>query len=162
MAWRLHQYRYEIKYVEGKINIADSFSRLPLNELDESSSGNVANEYVRFIVENNMPDNCVLLLSEVREEMAKDKTMNLVHLGAWSVDADIKPFEPFRQEFSVYDSILLHVDRIVVLTSLQSRILKLAHETHVGIVRTKQFLRLRYFWVGMDKAIESMIKDCRA
>ena len=73
---------------------------MALNELDETSSGNVANEYVRFIVENNMPDNCALLLSEVREETAKDKTlikiMNLVHSGAWSVDPDIKPFGPFR------------------------------------------------------------------
>ena len=116
LAWRLHQYRYEIKYIEGKMNIADSFSRLLLNELHETSSGNVANEYVKFIVENNMPDNCPLLLSEVREETAKDKTlikiMNLVHSGAWSVDADIKPFEPFREEFSVYDGILLRGDAL--------------------------------------------------
>ena len=148
------------------MNIADSFSRLPLNELDETSSGNVANEYVKFIVENNMPDNCALLLSEVREETAKDKTlikiMNLFHSGAWSVDADIKPFEPFREEFSVYDGVLLRGDRIVVPTSLQRRFLKLEHETHVGIVRTKQLLRSMYFWVGMDKAIESTIKDCPA
>ena len=139
---------------------------MPLNELHETSSGKVANEYVKFVVENNMPGNCALLLSEVREETAKDKTlikiMNLVHSGAWSVDADIKPFEHFRDEFSVYDGILLRGDRIVVPASLQRRILKLAHETHVGIVRTKQLLRSRYFWVGMDKAIEATIKDCPA
>ena len=70
-----------------------------------------------------------------------------------AVDADIKPFEPFWEEFSVYDGILLRGDRIVVPMSLQRRILKLVHETHVGIVRTKQLLRSRYFWVGMDKAI---------
>jgi hypothetical protein len=57
------------------MNIADSFSRLPLNELDETSSGNVADEYVKFVVENDMPDNCALLLSEVKEEMAKDKIL---------------------------------------------------------------------------------------
>ena len=130
---------------------------MPLNELDETSSGNAANEYVKFIVENSMPGNCALLLSEVREETAKDKTltkiMNLVHSGAWSEDADIKPFEPFREEFSVYDGILLCGDGIVVPASLQKRILM--HETHVGIVRTKQLLRSRYFWVGMDKALMS-------
>ena len=51
LARRLHQYKYNIKYIEGKMNIADSFSRLPLNELDETSSGNVADEYVKFVVE---------------------------------------------------------------------------------------------------------------
>ncbi len=87
LAWRLHQYKYKIKHIEGKMNIADSFSRLPLNELDETSSGNFANEYVKFVVENDVPDNCALSLSEVKEETAKDKIltkiMNLVYVGAW-------------------------------------------------------------------------------
>jgi hypothetical protein len=84
----------KIKHIKGKINIANSFSRLPLNELDKTSPGNV---------ENDMPDNCALSLSEVKEEMAKDKIltkiMNLVHVGAWQADADIKPFEKFLEEF---------------------------------------------------------------
>ena len=63
---------------------------------------------------------------------------------------------------SVYEGILLRGSHIVVPNSVQKRVLMLAHESHVGIVRTKQLLRLKYFWVGMDKAIESMIKDCPA
>jgi hypothetical protein len=59
---------------------------LPLNELDETSSGNVADEYVKFVVENDMPDKKMICLSEVKEETAKDKIltkiMNLVHVGA--------------------------------------------------------------------------------
>jgi hypothetical protein len=106
LAWRLHQYKYKIKHIEGKINIADSFSRLPLNELDETSSGNVADEYVKFVVENDMPDNCALSLSEVKKETAKDKILtkiiNLVHVGAWPADADIKPFEKFREVSKVF------------------------------------------------------------
>ena len=45
---------------------------------------------------------------------------------------------------------------------LQSKILKIAHESHMGIVRTKQMLRSKYFWCGMDKQIEEMTKDCDA
>jgi hypothetical protein len=69
LACRLHQYK--IKHIDGKMNIADTFSRLPLNELNETSSGNVADEYVKFVVENDMPDNCALSLSEVKEETAR-------------------------------------------------------------------------------------------
>ena len=36
------------------------------------------------------------------------------------------------------------------------------HETHRGIVKTKQFLRTRFFWPGMDDATEKMIKNCQA
>ena len=148
------------------MNIANSFSRLPLNELDKTSPGNVADEYVKFVVENDMPDNCALSLSEVKEETAKykilTKIMNLVHVGAWQADADIKPFEKFLEDFSVFEGILLRGNRIVVPTSLKKRILKLAHESHVGIVRTKQLLRSNFFWIYMDMDIESTIKDCPA
>ena len=64
--------------------------------------------------------------------------MNFVHSGAWSVDIDIKPFELFQEEFPVYEGISLRGDRIVVPTSFQTRVSKLAHESHVGIVRIKQ------------------------
>ena len=125
MAWRLHQYKYKIKHIEGKMNIADSFSRLPLNELDETSSGNVADEYVKFVVENYIPDNCALSLSEVKEETAKDKILtkiiNLVHVGAWPADADIKPFEKFREEFSVFEAKVFYCAEIVLSFQLLSR-----------------------------------------
>jgi hypothetical protein len=88
--------------------------------------------------------------------------MNLVHVGAWQADADIKPFEKFLEEFSVFEGILLRGNRIVVSTSLKKRILKLAHESHVGIVRTKKLLRSNFFWICMDMDIESTIKDCPA
>ena len=73
LPWRLHQYKYKIKHIEGKMNIADSFSRLPLNQLDETSSANFADEYVKVVVQNDMPDNCALSLSEVKQETPKDK-----------------------------------------------------------------------------------------
>jgi hypothetical protein len=67
--------------------------------------------------------------------------MNLVHVGAWPADAGIKPFEKFRDEFSVFEGILLRGNRIVVRISLKKRILKLGHESHVGIVLHCTFLR---------------------
>ena len=116
LAWRLHQYRYKINHIEGKMNIADSFTRLPLKELDKTNSGND----VKFVIEN---DCCALLLSEVKEETAKDKTLikiiDLIHSSAWSADIDIKPFQSFRDELSVYEGMLLRGSRIVVPASLQ-------------------------------------------
>ena len=44
---------------------------------------------------------------------------------------------------------------------LQRSVLKLAHETHLGIVKTKQILRPKFYWVGMDKDIEQqLVKNC--
>ena len=45
-------------------------------------------------------------------------------------------------------------------TIVEKEILLLAHETHQGIAKTKQFLRSRFCWPGIDEAVETMIKYC--
>ena len=86
--------------------------------------------------------------------------MKVVQTGTWSADLDLKPFEPYWDELPVYQNVILRGNRIVVPASLKKRVLKLAHEVHVGIVRTKQLLRAKYFWIGMNRDIEVMIKNC--
>ena len=166
LAWRLHQYSYKIKHIPGEVNIADPLSRLPLEELDKTTSGKVTDEYVKFVVEFDVPDACALSLSEVKAETKKDnilsRILSLVQADSWSTEVGIKPFNAYREELSAYKGILLRRNRIVVPTSLQKRVLKLAHENHVGIVRTKKLLRSKYFWIGMDRDIEFMIKNCPA
>ena len=63
---------------------------------------------------------------------------------------------------SIFEGVILRGNRIVVPQSLRKQILSLAHETHQGIVKTKQFPRTRFFWPGMDDATEKMIKHCQA
>ena len=61
------------------------------------------------------------------------------------------------------DGIVLRENRIVVPQSLRKEILKLAHETHQRVVKTKQSLRIRFFFSdGMDDAIETKVKNCQA
>jgi len=49
---------------------------------------------------------------------------------------------------------------VKVLTELQPKLIQLAHDTHQGIVRTKQRLRDLYWWPGMDSHVEFAIKSC--
>ena len=88
------------------MNIADSFSKLPLKDLDETISGQIADEYVKFVVEIGFTENCALSLSEIEVETKKDKVLSkllkVVQTGTWSADLDLKPFEPYWDELSVY------------------------------------------------------------
>lgn len=43
----------------------------------------------------------------------------------------------------------------------RERILDLAHEGHQGIVKTKQNLRSKVWWPGMDAEAEKKAKKCR-
>jgi len=56
--------------------------------------------------------------------------------------------------------LLLRGERIVVPRELRERVLNIAHETHQGIVRTKQFIRSRFFWPNMDEDVTQMIGTC--
>lgn len=71
-----------------------------------------------------------------------------------SRDDKFKPFKIIKDKLSVYEGAILRGNRIVVLFLLRRKILKLSHETHQGIEKTKQFLRSRFFWPGMDETID--------
>ena len=40
------------------------------------------------------------------------------------------------------------------------RALKLAHSTHMGMTRTKQFIRSKLWWPGSDADVGEMVKRC--
>jgi hypothetical protein len=50
--------------------------------------------------------------------------------------------------------------RLVVPGALQSTVLKIAHEGHLGATKTKQLLRTKVWFNGMDQAVERMIRNC--
>jgi rubredoxin len=48
----------------------------------------------------------------------------------------------------------------VIPKTLRDRALDLAHEGHQGIVKTKERLRTKVWWVGMDKDSEKRVRSC--
>ena len=164
LSWRLQQYKYEIKHVAGRNNIADSISRLPAGDSETSCLSEFCDEYVCFVMDTNDADLGVISLSDIRRETKKDSVLSklceCVKSGNWSAYAKDKQVMFLRNEMSVHEDILLRGNRIVVPLLLQNDILKLAHETHMGIVKTKQLLRQKFYWVGMDKDIEQLVKNC--
>ena len=105
-------------------------------------------------------------LADMKAQTSKDVTLSKllseIQSAKWSNDQKLKAYSGIKEELSVFEGVVLRGNRIVVPQSLQKQILKLAHETHQGIVKTKQFLRARFFWPGMDQDVERLIKSCSA
>ena len=38
--------------------------------------------------------------------------------------------------------------------------MRLAHATHMGLTKTKQYLRAKLWWPGLDADVEGLIKGC--
>jgi hypothetical protein len=61
---------------------------------------------------------------------------------------------------SASQGLLLRGTRIVMPKCLRHQTLSLAHEGHQGIVRTKQLLRQKVWWPGIDAEAETLVKTC--
>jgi hypothetical protein len=109
-----------------------------------------------------------LSLEDIQNATKSDETLQgLVQIlvkGKWptTIPEGLKPFYRLRDELSLYESCVLRGNRVVIPSALQKRVLSLAHETHQGIVRTKQMLRLKFYWPGLDRAVESLVSNCNA
>ena len=62
---------------------------------------------------------------------------------------------------SIYDEVLLYMERIVIPSILQKRILKDFHAGHQGSTRMKSLMRSYVHWPNMDKDIENAVKSCK-
>ena len=56
--------------------------------------------------------------------------------------------------------ILLHDNRLVKPKNLQPKVVELAHQSHLGIVKTKQLLREKMYFPGTDKQVEHFCQGC--
>lgn len=71
------------------------------------------------------------------------------------------PFYRAQTELAELDGYLIRgTHNIIIPPALQSQLIQLAHDTHQGMVRTKQRLRRLYWWPGMDCDVEAAIKSC--
>ena len=79
--------------------------------------------------------------------------------GDWD-RCTLPSYAQVKDELCVYGELLLRGTRIVVPKLLRDRVVRLAHEGHQGIVKTKYRLRSKVWWPGMDKEVEKFCKVC--
>jgi hypothetical protein len=77
-----------------------------------------------------------------------------------SVPDDLRPYWNVRDEISISDGLLFKLDKIIVPKSLQPAMLKLLHDSHMGIEKTKARARQILFWPCMAKDIEFTVNSC--
>ena len=156
---RLQPYNFKVVHVAGKKNIADSLSRLMGETALKGKHAHEAEEYVRFVAVNATPR--ALTAREVEEASKTDLELNEVREAIKTGHFEkCMPYAPTAAELCVIGYIVLRGTRIVLPSTLRSRALTLAHEGHLGIVGTKQHLRTKVWWPGMDRAAEKYCKSC--
>ena len=156
---RLQCYNYQVMYQAGKSNIADPLSRLLPNKAVTPATGE-EDLFVRSVVDAAMP--IAMSFEEIRQASISDSHTKMlataVNTDTWPVE--LRKYELIKTELCVYDDVILRGHRLYIPGKLRSRVLKLAHEGHQGIVKTKQRLRSKVWWFTMDKDVEEFCKHC--
>ena len=155
---RLQGFNFKVVYRPGKTNIADALSRL--NSVEQVDHGEEY-DFVRTVVESCVP--VALTPNEIEEASYDDEELclvkNCVRSGNWE-RCTLTSYAHVKDELCTYGELLLRGTRIVVPRVLRDKVLKLAHEGHQGIVKTKYRLRSKVWWPGMDKDVEKVCKVC--
>ena len=104
----------------------------------------------------------------MRTETASDRVLQVLKrriLDGWPTDRkdvpkSITPYYQFRDSLVYCNELIFRDNQIVVPESLRPKMLRKIHESHQGIVKSKQRARSVLFWPGMNHQIEDMVYKC--
>ena len=76
----------------------------------------------------------------------------------------LRQFYKVRHDLTVNNeaNVILKGTRIVMPVKLRKRAIAIAHEGHQGIVKTKQLLREKIWFPGIDVEVKKMVEECLA
>ena len=104
-------------------------------------------------------------LEELKQVSERDPTLTVLRTyirsgWPWKVPEELSPFR-VRDELPCWVDVCVSRDFCAVVPrSLRARVLSIAHEGHLGIVKLKQRCRDLIWWPGIDRDIEALVKDC--
>ena len=176
MLLRTQKFEYTVKYKKGtEMYIADTLSR---GVSPSKTVGNQKREDI-FLSECEQEIEKVNMaymvsvsgerMEEIRENTKTDSDlmslMGYIQNG-WpserkSLPIDIQMYFTFREELSVQNGVIFKGERVVVPTSMRSKIIGLIHVSHTGVQGCLRRAREAVYWPLMALDFEEAIGNCQ-
>ena len=165
---RLQEYDFSTMHTKGTDNPSDFLSRHPSPDVANKQEL-AAEEYVNFLSTCAVPK--AMSLREIQQMTKVDRTLQklviLIQTGNWSQiteadGVDVAEFSHIRDELTVNEdsNIILRGSHILMPSSLRQQAMSIAHEGHQGLVKTKQLLREKMWFPGINEAFKRLIENC--
>jgi len=160
---KLVNYDLDVHYIPGKyLYVADTLSRAYLNETEYDESMKEVVHSVSHFMSIDQTE-----MNKFKIETNKDiniKQVKKFHIEGWpkhdKVNTNLKYFYNIRNDLQIVDELLFYKNNLIVPETLKNNILKLLHEGHFGITKTKAMARELYYWPGMNTDIENYVMKC--
>ena len=167
---RLLRFDYSVSYVPGKDQqVPDAFSRAPLVVTEDETLINAVEEHSIFCLKSiNISDN---LMQKVRNAQREDQVLKVLkdflkaNTGGRpdkrSFPPELRAYFPVFDELSIVEDTLLKGQKLIIADAMIPEMLNRIHEGHQGINRCLRLARESIWWLGMTRAIEQTITNCR-
>ena len=159
-ALTLAAYEYTITFKKGILNCnADGLSRLPRDVTVEPEP---AETVLMIDQQETMPITAQQVKDWTKKDPVLSQVLGFVQAG-WPSKTDAEELKPFfskQAELSVQDGCLLWGGRVIVPVKGRKVVLQDLHEGHPGASRMKSLARSYFWWPGMDRNIEDIVKGC--
>jgi len=150
---------FEMIYEPGK-DEAD-----PLDFLSRHPMPETGNDSVERVIKHTIATEHAVVLDRIQEETQKDsvlqKLCQRILKGDWDQhkkDPSISPYYDVRQELYIAEGLVFRTRQIVLPASLQRKSIKTGHKMgHLGITKTKQMLREKYWFPTMNSMIDQIV-----
>ncbi|KAJ1519211.1 hypothetical protein ONE63_011183 [Megalurothrips usitatus] len=162
--WATILQAYDYKLVHKKAEhlvVADALSRLPSPARIEDIQINALNVKVA----TEIPLTCDKIAVETQSDPVLQKVFRFVHLG-WPPKDQIKDnpslgiFFKVRDVITIQSKVLLFSSRIIIPDSVKAEVLRMIHEGHPGIVRSKLLARQFIWWPQLNEDISNLVSNC--
>ena len=77
------------------------------------------------------------------------------------VPSEIQPYWTFCEELTIEDGLVLKGPRIIIPNNKREDILKLIHESHLGLNKCKIRAKETVYWPGINEQLEQLIINCQ-
>lgn len=138
-------------YKPGKHHAnADAFSRLPMSETAPDK------EITEQVLMVDVLADTLIDTTQIKRWTSKDVILSQVYDFTWigwpaQTDVCFKPYQQRKFELSVRDGCVLWGAKVIIPTKGRDKILRLLHQTHLGISKMKGLARSYVCWPGMDE-----------
>ena len=164
----LQGYAYKLVHEPGKSMPSDYMSRHPMKDSVKADNDVIAETelFVNTIVEANLPD--ALTKEEIQRETQLDTDLQdlMASIRLRELNEKEKPhlsaYKNVFSELSIFESMVIRGHKIVPPTKLREKAVRIAHEGHQGLVKSKSLLRTSMWFPRMDLILEDVIKSCHA
>ncbi|KAL9972701.1 hypothetical protein ACROYT_G019061 [Oculina patagonica] len=168
-------WRFDIRHLPGKTNhAADATSRHPSPSGSANSTSLGVSSIPGLVESALMPSirqdtqelgtiTWSLLARETASDTSLSPLLQLIAQGAPSLARDnpsLATLWPICESVYAHEGVLLYQDRVIVPSSLRSRVLQTLHAAHQGTSMMEQRARAIVYWPGMSKDIRDTRERC--